>query len=194
MTPYSQPPSLVPPEALPSSGFSFWGLKGQGGSGTGTSPASPRLGPGPETPGPPRVPSSGVRPGSCLPSMWCLSFTMLRIHPAPHSPFPGRGSACPAQTPLTPQPRLCPQKASSMVPLCQGPPLPPGPHPRGPAQTTDISPCPPHLCIPHLLSTRTLGSPDLGPASFLWATSPCLNGRQLPSGTQCGPQASSWGD
>lgn len=81
-------------------------------------PASPVLGSGPEAPHPPCVPSSGVHLGSRLPSTWCPSFMMLRVHPAPHSPFPGRGSQCPAQTPLTPWPRLCPQKAGSMLSLC----------------------------------------------------------------------------
>lgn len=189
MTPHSQPPSFVPPGALPSSGF--WGLKGQDGSGTGTSPASPRLGPGPETPA---SPVSQLRGPS---GILFAEHAVSKLHdaegtPGPSLTFPWTGLRVFCSDAPRPPATLVSPEAGSMVPLCQGPPLPPGPHPRGPAQTTDVSLCPPHLCIPHLLSTRTLGSPDLAPASFLRTTSPCLSGQQLPSGTQCGP-ASSWG-
>lgn len=191
MTPHSQPPSLVPPGALPSSGFSFWGLKGQDGSGTGTSPASPRLGPGPETPTSPMSPALGfIQDPVCR--AYSVQASRCEGTPGPSLTFPWTGLRVSCSDAPSPPATLVSPEAGSMVPLCQGPPLPPGPHPRGPAQTTDVSPCPPHLCIPHLLSTRTLGSPDLAPASFLRTTSPCLSGRQLPSGTQCGP-ASSWG-
>lgn len=90
MTPYSQPPSLVPPEALPSSGFSFWGLKGQGGSGTGTSPA-------PQA----RTWARDTRPAPC-PQLWGPSGILFAEHvvselhdaedtPGPSLTFPWTG-------------------------------------------------------------------------------------------------------
>lgn len=188
MTPHSQPRSLVPAGALPSSGLSFWGLKAQGGSGTGTSPASPRLGPGPETPSQPCVPSSGAHLGSCLPSTRCLSFMMLRGHLAPRPPFPGWGSDAPH-----PQPRLCPQKAGPMVPLCPGATAAPRPSSQGTSPNHRRQPLPSPPLYPSPALHQDSWESRLGLASFLWMTSPCSNGRQLRSGTQCGPQTSSWG-
>lgn len=175
-------------EALPSSGRSVWGLKGQGGSGTGTSPASPRLGPGPETPSQPCVPSSGAHLGSCLPSTWCLSFTMLRGYLAPRPPFPGWGSGAPHS-----QPRLCPQKAGPMVPLCPGATTAPRPSSQGTSPNHRRQPLPSPPLYPSPALHQDSWSPDWVQRPSLWMTSPCSNGWQLPSGTQCGPQASSWG-